>query len=125
MSSLADIRVSDAAVMSTDQQSCLVAAFRALSNPHRLMIYHRLLQQQTDEFHSCLLQDLIDQCCLGAPTISHHIKALEQAQLIHVTRVGKYMRCALNTNMQALLQGFLVMPARVASVGTSARLNAT
>jgi ArsR family transcriptional regulator len=89
------------------------------------MIYHRLLQQQTDDFHSCLLQDLIDQCCLGAPTISHHIKVLEQAQLIHVTRVGKYMRCALNPNMQAVLHNFLALPERAVSVRASDRPHAT
>jgi hypothetical protein len=89
------------------------------------MIYHRLLQQQTDDFHSCLLQDLIDQCCLGAPTISHHIKVLEQAQLIHVTRVGKYMRCALNPNMQVVLHDFLALPMRAASCRASDRPDAT
>jgi ArsR family transcriptional regulator len=92
-----------------NEQTQLAAAFRALANPHRLMIYHRLLQQQTDEFQSCLLQDLIDQLHIGAPTVSHHIKALEQAQLIHVTRMGKYMRCALNTTMHATLRDFLAL----------------
>jgi ArsR family transcriptional regulator len=110
--SVSGIQQLDNLASSTDLSLRVAKACRALSNPHRLMMYRRLLQQQTNEFHSCLLQDLIDQCRLGAPTISHHIKILERAHLIEVTRVGKYMRCALNPEMHAILSNFLAMPRR-------------
>jgi len=78
----------------------LAQAFRALGNPHRLAIYLRLLQhvdaQGATVLQSCALQELIDKLDIGAPTISHHIKELVAAGLIHVTRDGKYLRCRLD-----------------------------
>lgn len=84
----------------------LALAFKALSNPHRLMIYHRLLRQHASTFRCCLLQDLIDQLDIGAPTVSHHVKELERAGLIEVERVGRYLRCRLNESMCEDLKGF-------------------
>lgn len=85
----------------------LVQAFAALANPHRLEIYQRLITQSSAAFECCLLQDLIDKLDIGAPTISHHIKILEHAQLIRVERTGKYLRCALNVEMRQQLKLFL------------------
>lgn len=84
----------------------LLQAFAALANPHRLEIYQRLMAQTSAAFKCCLLQDLIARLDIGAPTISHHIKVLEQAQLIRVERSGKYLRCALNEDMRQRLQLF-------------------
>lgn len=85
----------------------LAQAFRALGNPHRLAIYLRLLRhaetQGTSVLHSCALQELIDKLDIGAPTISHHIKELVAANLISVTREGKYLRCALDEAMRQRL----------------------
>ena len=85
----------------------LAQAFRALGNPHRLAIYLRLLlhaeTQSTAVLHSCALQELIDKLDIGAPTISHHIKELVAADLISVTRDGKYLRCTLNEAMRQRL----------------------
>lgn len=87
----------------------LAQAFRALGNPHRLAIYLRLLRhaeiQGASVLHSCALQELIDKLDIGAPTISHHIKELVAANLISVTREGKYLRCALNEPMRQRLAG--------------------
>lgn len=84
----------------------LVQAFAALANPHRLEIYQRLMAQTSAAFECCLLQDLIARLDIGAPTISHHIKILEQAKLIRVERSGKYLRCALNEDMRERLRLF-------------------
>jgi DNA-binding transcriptional ArsR family regulator len=84
----------------------LVQAFAALANPHRLEIYQRLMAQTSAAFECCLLQDLIARLDIGAPTISHHIKILEQAKLIRVERTGKYLRCALNEDMRERLRLF-------------------
>ena len=87
----------------------LAQAFRALGNPHRLAIYLRLLRHAETQgaavLHSCALQELIDKLDIGAPTISHHIKELVAANLISVTRDGKYLRCMLNEAMRQRLVG--------------------
>lgn len=89
----------------------LALAFRALGNPHRLAIYLRLLQhadsESTSVLHSCALQQLIDKLDIGAPTISHHVKELVAAELISVTRDGKYLRCTLNENRRRQLAAAL------------------
>jgi ArsR family transcriptional regulator len=93
--------------LSLEQSQRLALVFKALSNPHRLVIYHRLLQQHASTFRCCLLQDLIDHLEIGAPTVSHHVKELERAGLIEVERVGRYLRCRLNESMRVHVQDFL------------------
>lgn len=94
----------------TADDAPLALAFAALSNPHRLLIYRRLLRQPAAEFYSCMLQGLVDQLEIGAPTVSHHIKILEQAGLIQVQRVGRALRCQLDLAMHAQLQHCLQFP---------------
>lgn len=88
------------------EEETLARAFRALSSPHRLAIYLRLLRHADDEgalVRSCSLQTLIDKLDIGAPTISHHVKELVGAGLISVTREGKYIRCTLDEGMRTRL----------------------
>ena len=98
----------------------LTQAFRALSNPHRLAIYLRLLQhaeiKSVPLLQSCALQELINKLEIGAPTISQHIKELVAAGLISVTRDGKYLRCSLNEEMQQRLAHTFSMVAHQTSV---------
>lgn len=95
---------------SADEEQ-LARAFRALSNPHRLAIYLRLLRQggsgDARLIRSCSLQTLIDRLDIGAPTISHHVKELVSAGLITVEREGKYIRCTLDEAMRKRLAGAL------------------
>lgn len=89
------------------EEQTLAHAFRALSNPHRLAIYLRLLRhadsQESALIQSCSLQTLIDKLDIGAPTISHHVKELVNAGLITVEREGKHMRCTLDEGMRERL----------------------
>lgn len=91
------------------EEETLARAFRALSSPHRLAIYLRLLRHADGSegalVRSCSLQTLIDRLDIGAPTISHHVKELVNAGLISVTREGKYIRCTLDEGMRARLAG--------------------
>ncbi len=89
------------------EEQTLAHAFRALSNPHRLAIYLRLLRHADSQsvsdaslIRSCSLQALIDKLDIGAPTISHHVKELVSAGLISVEREGKYIRCTLDEEMR-------------------------
>ena len=87
----------------------LARAFRALSNPNRLQIYVEILRRQRQSIgpeHSCALYDFINSLEIGAPTVSHHIKELVNAGLIHVERDGKYLACSLDDDTRQALHDF-------------------
>jgi len=85
-------------------------AFKALSNPNRLKIYLEILDARSKQVESsdtgCGLTDFIKKLNCGAPTVSHHIKELVNADLITVERHGKFMTCYLNDDMRDKLKLF-------------------
>lgn len=93
----------------TDER--VAAALKALANESRLQIYRELLQRRSsepaphDEF-SCVLVEFINSLPVGAPTVSHHVKALAKAGLIRVERNGRFLSLALDEDMRLLLRDF-------------------
>ena len=91
----------------------LAKAFKALSNPNRLQIYLEIMQRrQLDSKHvsGCALTEFISCLNVGAPTVSHHIKELVNADLIRVERNGKFITCFLNETLCDQLQEFFATP---------------
>ncbi|WP_404364994.1 ArsR/SmtB family transcription factor [Marinobacter sp.] len=86
----------------------LTRAFKALSNPNRLQIYQEIVHKQISEVSNsgCRVVDFINAMRVGAPTISHHLKELVNAELIRVERNGKFVICHLNESMREELKGF-------------------
>ncbi|MGC1510517.1 helix-turn-helix transcriptional regulator [Ketobacter sp. MCCC 1A13808] len=87
----------------------LAKAFKALSHPNRLQMYTEILRQQSldsKDLRGCALTDFINALNIGAPTVSHHIKELVNADLIRVERSGKFVKCYLNEGMCKQLEGF-------------------
>lgn len=87
----------------------LAKAFKALSHPNRLQMYTEILRQQSlhsRDLKGCALTDFINALNVGAPTVSHHIKELENADLIRIERKGKYVNCFLNEGMCLQLKNF-------------------
>jgi len=90
----------------------LSAAFKALSNPHRLRVFLRLAEVCRE---GCCCDPSEVACCVGelsegldiAPsTLSHHLKELYRAGLISCERSGKNVNCCVDEAMLTSLVRF-------------------
>jgi DNA-binding transcriptional ArsR family regulator len=93
-----------------DQLQQLAKAFKALSHPNRLRIYTEILKQESariDTGCGCFVTDVVRSLRIGAPTISHHVKELVNADLIAVERQGKFLVCKVNPKTAALVRDLL------------------
>jgi len=96
----------------------LAEMFKALSNPNRLRIFMRLLSccqpgihPSVDDFccnsKGCAcVGDLGKDLGIAASTISHHIKELRRAGLIHMERRGQKIECRIESDALAGLKKF-------------------
>jgi DNA-binding transcriptional ArsR family regulator len=89
-------------------------ALKALSHPHRLTIFLRLAK--CCEKRDCSVEECARACAgelgrglgIGQPTISHHLKELTRAGLIHTRKRGQATECWVTENtLDALAQFFL------------------
>ncbi len=72
----------------------LAKIFKALSNPNRLELFLEILEKHKASFetgHECFISDIMDSLAIGAPTVSHHLKELSNAELIVTERRGKFV----------------------------------
>jgi ArsR family transcriptional regulator len=88
-----------------DNTERLAEAFKALSNPNRLKIFLQLMNccaPGTVCSAEGVTADLVTKSCVGdlgeglaiaASTLSHHIKELNRAGLIHMERRGQHIDC--------------------------------
>ena len=75
--------------------------FKALGDATRLRI---LMMLADGEKCACDIQENFD---LKQPTISHHMKILQQSELVLVDKRGKWMFYSLNINKLESVRGFL------------------
>ncbi|MEG6586769.1 ArsR/SmtB family transcription factor [Dendrosporobacter sp. 1207_IL3150] len=76
--------------------------FKALSNQNRLELYLKIAKAHEASFETgceCFVSDIIESLNIGAPTISHHIKELANAELIYTEKRGKFLICRVNEDL--------------------------
>ena len=87
------------------------AAFHALANPHRLAIFLRLAsccrvgQACAPDMRSCV-GDVAAGLNLAPSTVSHHLKELRRAGLIHMERAGQNVECWVDPERVEALAAF-------------------
>lgn len=79
----------------------LASGFTALSDPVRLRVLSMLAAAPDGEVCVC---DFVDPLGKSQPTISHHLKILSEAGLVHGDRRGKWVWYSLNRDRLAELR---------------------
>lgn len=78
----------------------LAKILKALSHPNRLELYMEIARKQEAGFRAeeeeCYIADIMSCLSIGAPTVSHHLKELANAELIITERKGKYLVARIN-----------------------------
>ncbi|HPA73635.1 MAG: helix-turn-helix transcriptional regulator [Spirochaetes bacterium] len=81
----------------------LAKALKALSHPHRLDLFLEIARKQgcsyDTECGQCLVSEVMGSLNIGAPTISHHVKELANANLIVTERNGKFLQARVNKDL--------------------------
>ena len=101
--------------MAKDDVDRLARMFKALANPNRLRLFLNLLDESKLDLakgrvHDCFLAKLLGGLGdLGAPTVSHHVKELADAGLIHTQRDGKQLICSVDPDGLTKLRAALTI----------------
>ncbi|MBI5459440.1 helix-turn-helix transcriptional regulator [Methanobacterium sp.] len=80
----------------------MAKVFKALSNPNRLELYLQIVEKHETSYETncgCLINEISKSLNIGAPTVSHHLKELSNAELIFTERKGKYLVARVNEKM--------------------------
>ena len=87
--------------------------FKALSNPHRLKIFMRLVScckpgtvSYVDEESSAYVGQLGEELGVVKSTVSHHIKELKRVGIIRTERQGQKIACWVDPNIVESLKEF-------------------
>jgi ArsR family transcriptional regulator, arsenate/arsenite/antimonite-responsive transcriptional repressor len=110
-----DVRAADAAseaccpsVLSSPldalEASELATGFTALADPVRLQVLSILATSRAGEVCVC---DFVEPLGKSQPTVSHHLKILASAGLVHGERRGKWVYYSLDRDRLAALRGAL------------------
>src|SRR5262245_4480109 len=86
----------------------IVKMLRALGHPNRFRLFVEILEGERSYApgHGCVLTPIIERLGIGAPTVSHHLKELVNAELVATARDGKFLTCRINPEAVGRLQSF-------------------
>lgn len=91
----------------------LAKKFKALSNPNRFKLFSEILSAHESNFetgHECFLKSIMQGLKIAAPTVSHHLKELVNADLISTELKGKFLTCTVNVESLRDLEAFFARP---------------
>ena len=76
----------------------LAKIMKALSNENRLAMYLEISKNKESDFEEpkCNVSHIVKMFRLSAPTISHHLKELANANLITTEKRGKFLVAKIN-----------------------------
>lgn len=87
--------------------------FKALSNPHRLQLFRRLMgccapgtRCSVDEATRFCVGELGEELDIAPSTLSHHLKELNRAGLVRMERQGRHIQCWVEPETLTELAGF-------------------
>ena len=114
-----------------DDLTRFAEAFKALSNPNRLAIFLHLVSccppgtlcSFDEEMRKCV-GDLGKGLQIVSSTISHHIKELRTAGLIHVQKKGKFTQCWVDRETVRLLADLLTGHLSIEEMGEDSLVKA-
>jgi ArsR family transcriptional regulator, arsenate/arsenite/antimonite-responsive transcriptional repressor len=86
------------------EASELATGFTALADPVRLQVLSLLATSSAGEVCVC---DFVEPLGKSQPTVSHHLKILSSAGLVHGERRGKWVYYSLDRDRLAALRGAL------------------
>lgn len=89
----------------------LAKMFKALGHPNRFRLFVEILEAGESSFeegHRCFLHTIMERLDVGAPTVSHHLKELVNAELVDTEREGKFVTCRVNDAAMKALATFFV-----------------
>ena len=95
-----------AAPLDAAEASELAQGFTALADPVRLRVLSMLAAAAEGEICVC---DFVDPLGKSQPTISHHLKILSDAGLVHGDRRGKWVWYSLDRDRLAELRAALAI----------------
>jgi ArsR family transcriptional regulator len=90
--------------LDAEQADGFAAMFKALGDPVRLRLLSMIASARGGEVCVC---DLTGEFALTGPTISHHLKVLREAGLVHGDRRGTWVYYRLVPAAVAVLAGLL------------------
>ncbi|MCG7952013.1 MAG: metalloregulator ArsR/SmtB family transcription factor [Candidatus Thiodiazotropha endolucinida] len=100
-------------IRSNDKQ--LAEMFKALGNPHRLLLFQRLsrccqpgTRCDLEQAISFSVGQLGEGMQIAPSTLSHHLKALHYAGLIEMERQGKRVNCWIDPGVLDKLSEFFI-----------------
>lgn len=88
----------------------LAKIFKALSNENRLEIYKEIAKLEKVDYEQkceCSISEVLSCLKIGAPTISHHLKELSNANLITTQKNGKFLLANINKDTLEKIKDFI------------------
>lgn len=99
-----------AAPLSPEEARQLATAFKVLGDPARLRILSLIAASSADELCVC---EMVEPLALAQPTVSHHLKVLHDAGVLHREKRGTWAFYRVVPERLAALRDALSVPVAV------------